>query len=91
MPDTWFIAGSILIPLGFGLIPGMLPRRVPLARRWALWLVLVGVATGYVASLRDASHSLPELALALLGLSSLLSLVVLLAETARRKTGAVRG
>jgi hypothetical protein len=91
VPGTWFIVGSILIPLGFGLIPGMLPRRLPLADRWALWLALLAVAAGYVASLRSAPHALPGLALALLGLSSLLSFVVLLAETARGKARVAGG
>jgi hypothetical protein len=86
VPDSWFIVGSILTPLGFGLIPAMLPRRVPLAGRWAIWLALLGATAGYVASLRAAPPSLQGLAVALLGLSSLLSLLVLLADTTRGRT-----
>lgn len=87
MPDAWVIAGYVLIPLGFGLVPGLLPRRVPLTGRWILWLALLGTCTWYVASMRDAPHSLNWLALVLLWLSSLLSLSVLIAETRRRGVG----
>ena len=37
MDDPLTIAGTVLVPLGFGLIPAFLPRSVPLFVRWAAW------------------------------------------------------
>ncbi len=86
MPDTWFIVGCILIPLSFGLVPGLLPRHVPMTGRWGLWLVLLAVFIWFVHSTRAAPSSLQGLALVLLCLSSMLSLSVLIAETRRAAT-----
>ena len=83
MPDILFIAGFVLIPLGFGLVPGMLPRRVPLTSRWALWLALLAISGWYLSSMREAPQPSPWLALVPFWLSSLLSLYVLVAETGR--------
>ena len=84
-PDIWVIAGYVLIPLVFGLIPGFLPRRVPLAVRWCLWLVLLVTWAAYAQALRAAAPPFPWLVLVPFWLSSLLSLVVLVAETRRER------
>jgi hypothetical protein len=83
MPDTWVIAGYILIPIGFGLVPGLLPPRVPLTARWTLWLALLALSALYVSSLEDAPDPYFWLALVPFWLSSLLSLCVLVAEARR--------
>ena len=85
MPDLWVIAGYILIPLVFGLVPGLLPRRVPLAVRWGLWLVLLVTWAAYAQALRAAPAPFPWLVLVPFWLSSLLSLLVLVAETRRER------
>jgi hypothetical protein len=85
MPGLWVIAGYILIPMAFGFVPGLLPRRVPLAVRWCLWLVLLAACAAYAQALRSAPLPFPWLVLVPFWLSSLLSLLVLVAETRRER------
>ena len=85
MPDLWVIAGHVLIPLTFGLIPGLLPAGVSLHVRWASWLMLVAAGTTYVAWLQGGPDPFHWLGLASFTLSSLLSLYVLVAESRRRR------
>ena len=93
MPGTWFIAGCILTPLGFGLVPGLLPTRVPLVARWTLWLILIGLASWFLGTVSDLPKPFPLLARCAFWLSSLLSLYVLLVETgrARRRRSLAKG
>ncbi len=90
MPDTWVIAGYVLIPFSFGLVPGLLPRRVPPTIRWALWLGLLAVCAAYVHSLQDKPDPFSWLALVPFCLSSLLSFYLLVAETGRRGRARMR-
>ena len=87
MPDAWVIAGYILIPLGFGMIPALLPRRVPMTVRWILWLLLLATSAAYVHSLSDKPDPYSWLVLVPFWLSSLLSLYLLVAETGRAGRG----
>ncbi len=83
MADIWVIAGYVLIPLGFGLVPGLLPRRVPSTVRWTLWLMLLALSAAYVSTLHEAPDPYPWLALVPFWLSSLLSLSILIADARR--------
>ena len=83
MPDTWVIAGYVLIPFAFGLVPGLLPRRLPQGIRWTLWLALLAMSAAYVGSLQGEPDPFQWLALVPFGLASLLSLILLLGETRR--------
>ena len=87
MPGLPFIAGCILIPLAFGLIPAFLPPRVPTISRWILWLMLIALSGWFVLRMSERPHPLTLLALAIFCLSSLLSLYVLVAETKRAGAG----
>jgi Na+-transporting NADH:ubiquinone oxidoreductase subunit NqrB len=80
MPDIWVMAGHVLIPLVFGLIPACLPSRVPLRARWASWLALFAGGAVYVAWLQGAVDPFHWLGIASLALSSLLSLCMLVME-----------
>ena len=91
MPETWVTAGYVLIPLGYGLVPAMLPRRVPLIVRWTLWLALLAAAAAYVQTLGGMPDPFSWLTLVPFSLSSLLSLFVLLVETHREGRGAKTG
>jgi hypothetical protein len=83
MPGTFFIIGCILIPLGFGLVPGLLPTRVPIVARWGLWLVVIALASWFLVAVGDLPSPFPSLARISFWLSSLLSLYVLLVDTRR--------
>ena len=83
MPDAWVIAGYVLIPLGFGLVPGLLPTRMPPTVRWSIWLALLAISAAYVASIKDRPEPFPWLVLVPFWLSSLLSLYLLIAEAGR--------
>ena len=83
MPDNWVIAGYVLIPFCFGLVPGLLPRRVSPAMRWVLWLGLLAASAVYVRSLQGEQDPFQWLALVPFGLASLLSLILLVADTRR--------
>jgi len=86
MPDIWVMAGHILIPLLFGLIPGLLPMRVPLRTRWLLWLALIGGGGAFVIWLQEGADPFHWLGIATLALSGSLSLCVLLAESRRMRS-----
>ena len=49
-----FLAGSVLVPLIFGLIPGFLPTRSNPAIRWILWLAILGSAAWYGNAMAEA-------------------------------------
>lgn len=83
MSDVLVIAGSALVPLGFGLVPGFLPRTVPLFVRWALWAMVLAATAAYIAILAAAPPPLQMVTLGSSGLAMILSLAVLLAETRR--------
>ena len=78
-----FIAGCVLVPLGFGLVPAFLPRKVPIFVRWCLWLVLLAVSATFVSTMRGAPQSYGAMALGIFWASMLLSLVTLVVETRR--------
>ncbi len=87
MDDALIIAGAVLVPLGFGLIPAFLPPAISLSLRWATWAVVLAAAAAYVATLERAPPPFQMVALATAGLAALLSLLVLLAETRRPGRG----
>lgn len=78
-----FLAGYLLMPLAFGLVPAFLPRRVPVAIRWGLWLALLAASAGYALMMKLASDPFIWLALGCFAASSVLSLVFLVAESDR--------
>jgi FtsH-binding integral membrane protein len=83
MAGGLFFAGSVLVPLVFGLVPAFLPLRSPAALRWGLWLVLLGLAGWYGEAMRDAPAAYQFIAWTTIAISATLSLVVLIAETGR--------
>ena len=83
MDDPVIIAGAVLVPLGFGLVPAFLPRSVPLFVRWALWVAVLAAAAAYVAVLAATPPPFQAVALISAALAALLSMFVLLAETRR--------
>jgi FtsH-binding integral membrane protein len=80
-----FIAGYVLIPLGFGLVPGFLPPRSRPVIRWALWLALLALAIDYIYLSRNAPRLLWLLALFAISVSTGLSLLVLIAANKRAR------
>ena len=83
MPDPLFMAGTVAVPLVFGLVPGFLPVRTHSAVRWGLWLAVMGMAGWYGLAMNDAPAAIRLLAWVTIGLSATLSLTVLVAETGR--------
>lgn len=81
MTDGLFLAGSVLVPLVFGLVPGCLPVRTHPAIRLSLWLAALGLAGWYGYEMSDAPASYRQIAWVSIGVSAILSLVVLVAET----------
>lgn len=78
-----FLAGSVLVPLLFGLIPGFLPGGTNPAIRWILWLAVLGLAAWYGNAMAEAPASYRLLAWATITVSALLSLIVLIADLGR--------
>jgi hypothetical protein len=87
MDDPLTIAGAVLVPLGFGLVPAFLPRSIPLFVRWALWAAVLAAAAAYVAVLAGTPPPFQIVALISAALAALLSMLVLLAETRRGAGG----
>ena len=87
MDSLLIIAGAVLVPLGFGLVPAFLPRSVPLFVRWALWVAVLAVTAAYVAVLAGTPPPFQAVALISAALAAMLSMLVLLAET-RHAAGA---
>ena len=85
MPTGPFLAGYLLLPFAFGLVPAFLPRRVPAAARWALWLVLLLASAGYTLRMKSENEPFIWLALGCFAASSALSLVVLVGESRRAR------
>lgn len=83
MDDPLTIAGAVLVPLGFGLVPAFLPRSVPLFVRWAAWAAVLAAAAAYIAALAGAPPPFQPVATISAAVAALLSLLVLLAETRR--------
>lgn len=81
MADGLFLAGSVLVPLIFGLVPGCLPVRTHPAIRLGLWLAALALAGWYGYAMTDAPASYRLLAWVSIGVSALLSLIVLVTET----------
>ena len=86
MPTGAFLAGYLLLPIAFGLVPAFLPRRVPAAARWGLWLAILLAGAGYVLLMERENAPFVGLALGCFAASSALSLVVLVLE-GRRAAG----
>jgi len=78
-----FLAGSLLLPIAFGLIPAFLPRRYPAAVRWGLWLVILLAGVGYALAMKRGNAPFIGLALGSFAASSALSLFVLVVESRR--------
>jgi len=83
MPEPLFMAGTVLVPLAFGLVPGFLPPGSHPAFRWGLWLAVLGLTGWYGVAMTDAPESIRLLAWATIAVSATLSLIVLMAETGR--------
>ena len=78
-----FLAGSVLVPLIFGLIPGFLPTRSNPAIRWILWLAILGSAAWYGNAMAEAPAAYRMLAWSTIAISAALSLIVLVVEVGR--------
>lgn len=83
MSEILLIAGSGLVPLAFGLVPGFLPPSVPLFVRWALWVAVLAATIAYIAILSAAPPPLQTVTFVSSSLAMALSLAVLVAETRR--------
>jgi hypothetical protein len=83
MPTGAFLAGYLLLPVAFGLVPAFLPRRVPPAARWGLWLLILLAGAAYVLAMKRENAPFVGLALACFAASSALSLIVLVLESRR--------
>ena len=83
MVTALFLAGYLLLPVAFGLVPAFLPRRVPLAARWSLWLFILLAGAFYVLAMKQEREPFVWLALGSFAASSALSLVVLVADSRR--------
>ena len=90
MPGISVIAGHVLIPLAFGLVPALLPSRMAVQQRWGIWLLLAIAGSAYAYWLQSAADPFPWLVIASFSLSSLLSLFVLVVATMRRRRGKAR-
>ena len=77
------MAGAVLVPLGFGLVPAFLSRNVPIAVRWCLWLILLAASATFVSVTSSAPRPYDYLALASFCVSTALSFWVLMVETKR--------
>ena len=85
MPTGQFLAGYLLLPLAFGLVPAFLPRQVPLGARWGLWLALLAAGAGYAAAMKAEVAPFVWLALGCFAASATLSLMVLVGESKRAR------
>lgn len=81
MPDLLFIAGSVVVPLAFGMVPGFLPVGTHVALRWGGWLAVLGLAAWYGSAMNAAPEAYRTLAWATIAVSAALSFAVLAAET----------
>lgn len=81
MPSGLFLAGYLLLPIAFGLVPAFLPRRAPSLVRWGLWLVILLAGAVYALAMQRAGGPFGWLALGCFAASSALSLYVLVAES----------
>jgi FtsH-binding integral membrane protein len=83
MPTGAFLAGYLLLPIAFGLVPAFLPRRVPVAARWRLWLAILVAGVGYALFMKRENEPFVWLALGGFTASSALSLFFLVLESHR--------
>lgn len=83
MQQGLFYAGSVLVPLVFGLVPAFLPAGSPAVLRWSLWLATLMAVCVYGFAMNDAPASFRMLAWAVIAVSAILSFIVLVAETGR--------
>ena len=81
MFEGLFNAGSVLVPLAFGLVPAFLPAGTHPALRWGLWLIILALACWYGVAMADAPAAYRMLAWTTIGASAALSFIVLVAET----------
>ena len=81
MTGTLFNAGSVLVPIAFGVVPGFLPVGIHPAIRWAAWLIVLAFAAWYGAAMAAAPASYRWIAWGTIAASALLSFAVLAAET----------
>lgn len=81
MTGPLFNAGSVLVPLAFGLVPGFLPAAVHPAVRWSAWIVVLGLAFWYGTAMAAAPSSYRLIAWGTIAASATLSFAVFAAET----------
>ena len=85
MAEGLFYAGSVLVPLVFGLVPAFLPQRSPFLLRWGLWLAALALTAGYGHMMDEAPATYRLLAWATIIISAILSFIVLAADTGRSR------
>ncbi len=83
MPTGAFLAGYLLLPIAFGLVPAFLPRRIRPVARWGLWLAILLAGASYVLLMKRENAPFVGLALGCFAASSALSLFVLVVEGRR--------
>jgi FtsH-binding integral membrane protein len=85
MVEGLFYAGSVLVPLVFGLVPAFLPLRSPFVLRWGLWLAALGLTAWYGHEMDAAPAAYRLVAWATVIASALLSFIVLATDTGWRR------
>ena len=83
MANGLFYAGSVLVPLAFGLVPAFLPQRCPFLLRWGLWLAVLALTVWYGHMMDVAPETYRLLAWATIIVSAILSFIVLATDTGR--------
>jgi FtsH-binding integral membrane protein len=83
MVEGLFYAGSVLVPLVFGLVPAFLPLRSPFVLGWGLWLAALGLTAWYGHEMDAAPAAYRMVAWATIIVSAVLSFIVLATDTGR--------
>ena len=83
MADGLFYAGSVLVPLVFGLVPAFLPLRSPFVLRGLVWLAALALTAWYGLAMDSAPSALRLLAWTTIIVSAVLSFIVLATDTGR--------
>jgi FtsH-binding integral membrane protein len=83
MVEGLFYAGSVLVPLVFGLVPAFLPLRSPFVLGWGLWLAALGLTAWYGHEMDSAPAAYRMVAWATIIVSAVLSFIVLATDTGR--------
>ena len=79
-----FYAGSVLIPLLFGLVPGFLPFGTAAVIRWLAWLAALGIASWYGHAMKVAPAAYQMMAWGSIAMSAGLSGILLVMQTGQQ-------